>query len=62
MLRQLLSNDCTTRSTALDLLAVDALITYAFELATGEPSRLLERATKAMHRIASIPAVPDGPA
>lgn len=61
LLRQLLSTDCTTRSSALDLLAVDALITYAFEVATDHPSELLQRATTAMHRIASIPAEPNSP-
>jgi hypothetical protein len=39
----------------LDLLTVDALITYAFQEAAGEPERLESRASRAMERIAAIP-------
>jgi hypothetical protein len=59
MLAQLLSAGSTNRASALDLLAVDALITYAFELAADRPSDFLHRATAAMQRIASIPAERD---
>jgi hypothetical protein len=39
------------RGTALDLLAVDALVTYAFEAASAEPESLPERAAEAMTRL-----------
>jgi hypothetical protein len=44
----LLAGDQRSRSCATDLLAVDALVTYAFEAAADEPSRLAERAEHAM--------------
>ena len=44
----------TSRDAALDLLAADALVTYAFEAASDEPARLEERARQAMHRIAAL--------
>ena len=44
----------TTRDAALDLLAADALVTYAFEAASDEPDGLEERARRAMHRIAAM--------
>ena len=59
MLTQMLASGSTNRASALDLLAVDALITYAFEQASNRPSDLVQRATQAMQRIASIPAAPD---
>ena len=59
MLTQMLASGSTSRASALDLLAVDALITYAFEQASSRPSDLLQRATDAMQRIASIPAASD---
>ena len=51
---QLLGGDCLTRDSALDLLAVDALVTYAFEAAADEPSTLEERAKQALARIAAL--------
>jgi hypothetical protein len=59
MLAQLLATGSTSRASALDLLAVDALITYAFELAADRSSDFLQRASAAMHRISSIPAERD---
>ena len=44
----------TTRDAALDLLAADALVTYAFEAASDEPDGLEERARRAMQRIAAL--------
>lgn len=55
LLDELLTSGSTTRSTALDLLAVDALITYAFQAAADDPARLEERAARAMKRIAALP-------
>ena len=42
------------RDRALDLLAADALISYAFEAASDFPSSLSERAAAAMSRIAAL--------
>lgn len=60
LLDDLLTSGSTTRSTALDLLAVDALITYAFQAAADDPTRLEERAARAMMRIAALPAALKG--
>lgn len=54
LLDELLSSGATTRGTALDLLAVDALVSYAFQAASDDPSRLDARAAQAMARIASL--------
>ena len=52
MLDAALAGDERSRATALDLLAADALVTRAFELAAGHPE--LERlAEAAMRRIAA---------
>ncbi len=56
LLDALLASGSTSRATALDLLAVDSLVTYAFQAAADDPSRLEERAARAMARIASLPA------
>lgn len=55
LLDTLLQSGSTSRATALDLLAVDALVTYAFEAAADDPTRLVDRATAAMQRIAALP-------
>lgn len=44
----------TNRDCALDLLAADALVTYAFEAASVAPDALPERAASAMMRIAAV--------
>jgi hypothetical protein len=62
LLAQLLESGSTSRDTALDLLAVDALVTYAFEAAAGHPAGIEERAALAMQRIAAFPAPPESPA
>ncbi len=56
LLDALLTAGSTSRATALDLLAVDALVTYAFQAAADDPARLEERAARAMARIAALPA------
>lgn len=55
LLDELLASGSTSRSTALDLLAVDALITYAFQAAADEPALLDTRAAHALARIAALP-------
>ena len=51
-----LGDGCLTRNSALDLLAVDALVTYAFEAAAEEPELLETRTKHAMTRIAALAA------
>jgi len=50
----LLRENATSRDTAIDLLAADALVTYAFEAASDQPAELSSRASEAMKRIASL--------
>ncbi len=54
----LLAHGATDRTSALDLLAVDALVSYAFEAAANNPETLEQVATDAMTRIAEIPEAP----
>ena len=55
LLEGLLASGSTSRETALDLLAVDALVTYAFQSAADDPERIEVRATQAMARISALP-------
>ncbi len=59
IVRALLEADATSREAALDLLAADALVTYAFEAASERPAELSSRAAAAMTRIAAISAGPE---
>ena len=54
LLATVLREDEASRDYALDLLAADALVTYAFEAASESPGSLSDRATMAMTRIASL--------
>ena len=54
LLTTLMDSAGTSRDAALDLLAADALVTYAFEAAGDEPTRLEDRARHAMRRIAAL--------
>ena len=54
VLSQLLADGCDTRASALDLLAADALATYAFEVAAEAPATLEADAARAMARIADV--------
>ncbi len=54
LLERSLSGGLTDRASAVDLLTVDALVTYAFEASTGQPYSLRERARSAMRRIAAL--------
>jgi len=56
LLADLLALGCAQRDRALDLLAVDALVTYAFESAAESPETLSARATSAMTEIARLVA------
>jgi hypothetical protein len=54
LLRRVLHGDAMERACAVDLLAADACVTYAFEAAADEPNRIGERAARAMARIATL--------
>ena len=54
LLGEVVSRPDAGRESALDLLAVDALITYAFEAASTTPDLLPERANRAMRRLARL--------
>jgi hypothetical protein len=56
LLAELLALDCAGRDRALDLLAVDAMVTYAFEAAAESPETLATRATAAMASVAALAA------
>ena len=49
-----LGDGCLTRESALDLLAVDALVTYAFEAAADAPEQIDARTAAALWRIAAL--------
>lgn len=53
-LTQLLANGTGARDFALDLLAIDALVTYAFEAATESADRIPELAHEAMARLSAV--------
>lgn len=56
LLSDLLARPSAGRDAALDLLTVDALVTYAFEAAAREPATLEARAADAMRRLAATAA------
>jgi hypothetical protein len=51
LLAQVLAAPARNRTTAVDLLAADACVTYAFEAASDEPDRLVALAEGAIERI-----------
>ena len=53
-LSELLRRDSVGRESAVDLLTVDSLVTYAFEAASLDPATLLDRAEDAMRRFAVV--------
>ena len=53
LLRELMTRSSAGRETALDLLTVDALVTYAFEAAADAPELLESSAAAAMVRLAA---------
>lgn len=54
MVKSLLDSGRTGRECALDLLAADALVTYAFEAAADAPAQLRARATDALARLTAL--------
>ena len=54
VMADVLRDGCLTRESGLDLLAVDALITYAFEAAADDPEQLDARTSAALSRIAVL--------
>ncbi|HEY0972120.1 MAG TPA: hypothetical protein VGE02_14225, partial [Gemmatimonadales bacterium] len=54
LLGAVLRGEGRDRATALDLLAADALVTRAFELAAAEPESLEDLARGSMRRIAAL--------
>ena len=50
--RVLVPSDGAPRAVALDLLAADACVTWAFEVAAGTPAEVVALADAAMRRIA----------
>lgn len=54
LLRDLTTHASLGRDSALDLLAVDALVTYAFEYAAASPETLLAATTDAIERLGAI--------
>ena len=53
-MRGVLGDGCLTRDSALDLLAIDAIVTYAFEAAADDPEQLEARTRGALERIAAL--------
>lgn len=53
LLDRVLRTDCESRESALDLLAVDALMTHALEIAAKDPKLMKEFPEQAMRRIAA---------
>ena len=54
LLADLLLRPSAGRESALDLLAVDALTTYAFEAASASPRTIPKRASEAMRRFGAL--------
>ena len=53
---------CAHRDDAIDLLAADALMTYAFEIAADEPDSIAPLAEEAISRLAHVAAAEKRPA
>jgi len=53
LLDQVLRTECENRSSALDLLTVDALMTHALEIAARNADTVDKFAADALHRIAT---------
>jgi hypothetical protein len=56
LLRRVLEGGAAARANALDLLAADACVTWAFEVAADDPGTIADRAERATRRIAAIAA------
>jgi hypothetical protein len=60
LLREIVGRDGATRDDAFDLLAADALVTYAFEAAADDPEAIGVRADDAMRHLSSLGAPSEG--
>jgi hypothetical protein len=58
---RLLREGCASRDSAVDLLVVDALVTYAFEVEDDDPARIEARAERAMARLAAAGSGTESP-
>jgi hypothetical protein len=56
LLRRVLEGGAVARAQALDLLAADACVTWAFEAAADDPGTIANRAERATRGIAAIAA------
>ena len=56
LLRRVLTSGAVARANALDLLAADACVTWAFEAAADDPAGIAGRAERATQDIAAIAA------
>jgi len=56
LLRRVLDGGTVARANALDLLAADACVTWAFEAAADDPASIAGRAERATNGIAAIAA------
>ncbi len=56
LLRRVLDGGAVARANALDLLAADACVTWAFEAAADDPRSIVARAERATSGIATIAA------
>jgi len=56
LLRRVLEGGELSRANALDLLAADACVTWAFEAAADDPGSIGDRAERATREIASVAA------
>jgi hypothetical protein len=56
LLRRVLTSGAIARANALDLLAADACVTWAFEAAADDPAGIAGRAERATQEIAAIAA------
>jgi hypothetical protein len=54
LLRELTAGRTLGRESALDLLTVDALVTYALECAAASPDTFVDATTRAMERLGSV--------
>jgi hypothetical protein len=54
LLAAVLAGEGEGREVALDLLAADACVTWAFEAAAADPSSLSARAERSMQRVAEV--------
>ena len=56
-----LRGGCVGRSSAIDLLVVDALVTYVFERASTDPDQLESRAERAIVALGALPGASRAP-